>query len=537
MGYYPQPPKQFENKYVPEFSSHPQQNTSTLSPVVSTPSRNLIEIDQAILHAISKTKMISLKKVSTDVFSVEFIKNLTREGNSHQFSFGYHHGFIHERNFVNFPEDVNEKLCAKNAEKEIECTFNINEKSYTVKLTQHCDHSYFFPFEESFKIVVLYISINFETDEGRNAASIFYTKEEMKIKEYRVKQLEIITASYVKDIINLRAQIMGDVSISFNENEDQLSKTLMEWLVWSDCMRKFEDSKSYEPKQDEIYLWRKGRDWIESEPVIHDNSNWKIQKVRVENKIFIRKLLNYSSQGQNLLWEPILNHKASLVSEYIIKIEGIHLKKRDGIFDIEIFYAECNKNDSYCTLSQLPIFAKQVLEGIKAMHSIHIVHLDIKLENIVYLPTFGFKIIDFGSAYDLMDPILPNAINTTEENKPPELNNEKPSIGKPIDIYTYGKCLIRFIREILKKKKIKVDNWNDIRNRIKEFNESLVEVIEQCIKINPNNRPTCDELLKMDYFKQQPALVFHKVSSIDAYQAINEEIQDASNLYYTDSDE
>ncbi|XP_043935736.1 death-associated protein kinase 2-like [Protopterus annectens] len=91
-------------------------------------------------------------------------------------------------------------------------------------------------------------------------------------------------------------------------------------------------------------------------------------------------------------------------------------------------------------------FLQQLLEGAAYMHSRHIVHFDLKPENIMLLdkdvPKPQLKVIDFGLAHKIEDGVCFKSLSGTPQYIAPEVINYEP-LGPPADMWSIG--VITFI--------------------------------------------------------------------------------------------
>jgi serine/threonine protein kinase len=82
---------------------------------------------------------------------------------------------------------------------------------------------------------------------------------------------------------------------------------------------------------------------------------------------------------------------------------------------------------------------KQIIEGISYLHSLGIVHRDVKLENVLLDSQGTIKLIDFGVSRKLShsEEILTDRCGTSIYMAP-EIAHKERYLGKPVDIWSAG---------------------------------------------------------------------------------------------------
>ena len=88
--------------------------------------------------------------------------------------------------------------------------------------------------------------------------------------------------------------------------------------------------------------------------------------------------------------------------------------------------------------SEAKFIFRQVLDGIKYLHSKNIYHRDIKLENLIINENNTVKIIDFGFATITQKTKLLNFFCGTPSYMPPEIVQKKDYFGESADIWSSG---------------------------------------------------------------------------------------------------
>ena len=158
--------------------------------------------------------------------------------------------------------------------------------------------------------------------------------------------------------------------------------------------------------------------------------------------------------------------------------------------------------------SQLLQILRDVVLGLKSLHSKHIVHLDIKPENILYSRSNRYKIADLGlsrlairsKGEDLIEGdcryLAPELLNDVTEDYTPDLTKA--------DIFSLG---VTFYEIVCRKKMpSNGDEWHKIRSLQLEgldndifHSEMLKNLIKDMMNPNPELRPSAENLLNSRY--------------------------------------
>ena len=170
---------------------------------------------------------------------------------------------------------------------------------------------------------------------------------------------------------------------------------------------------------------------------------------------------------------------------------------------------------------------RQIILGIRHIHSQNIVHRDIKLENIIIDLNNTVKICDFGIGKVLNSPdeILYDKCGTPMYMAPEIIltSKKKGYKGFPVDIWSSGITLYIMLSGALPfniKNKSTVDDvsLSDMRDKnensdlkyqivnnkpkkIKNISNEAKNLLNRLLDKNPEKRPTCDEILNHPWLK------------------------------------
>ncbi|XP_029987477.1 LOW QUALITY PROTEIN: obscurin [Sphaeramia orbicularis] len=161
-------------------------------------------------------------------------------------------------------------------------------------------------------------------------------------------------------------------------------------------------------------------------------------------------------------------------------------------------------------------YIQQILEGVGHIHSMNILHLDIKPENIlmVYPPRDEIKICDFGFCQEIDTSRHHYSMFGTPEFVAPEIVHQEP-VTVATDIWSVGViaylclvCRCPFVGETDRATLLRVGegtlNWDapDITHRSPEAQDFLRMVLQP----DPEKRPSAFECLSHEWFQDEHAV-------------------------------
>ncbi|XP_053392890.1 cyclin-dependent kinase-like 2 isoform X23 [Mercenaria mercenaria] len=179
----------------------------------------------------------------------------------------------------------------------------------------------------------------------------------------------------------------------------------------------------------------------------------------------------------------------------------------------------------------------QVLKGIEFCHANHIIHRDIKPENILVSKNGVVKLCDFGFARTLAQPgeIYTDYV-ATRWYRAPELLVGDTKYGKAVDIWAVGCLLVEMLtgeplfpgdsdidqlyhivkvfgnltarhKEVFMRNPLfvgmrlpEVREVTPIEKKFTRMSNFSLALIKDCLKLDPDDRPTCSQLLKHEFF-------------------------------------
>ncbi|KAK7506538.1 hypothetical protein BaRGS_00002013 [Batillaria attramentaria] len=181
----------------------------------------------------------------------------------------------------------------------------------------------------------------------------------------------------------------------------------------------------------------------------------------------------------------------------------------------------------------------QVLKGTEFCHLHHIIHRDIKPENILVSKSGIVKICDFGFARTLAQPgETYTDYVATRWYRAPELLVGDTKYGKAVDIWAVGCLLSEMLtgeplfpgdsdidqlyhivkcfgnltprhREVFLRNPLfvgmripEVREVQPLERKFTKVSTEALDFMKQCLRLDPDNRPTCSDLLKHNLFQR-----------------------------------
>jgi NIMA (never in mitosis gene a)-related kinase len=254
-------------------------------------------------------------------------------------------------------------------------------------------------------------------------------------------------------------------------------------------------------------------------------------KILLKDGIKEVSLLENKENKQKIIMKEIdiskLNEKEKEMSEQegkillklkhpnIVKCYGFYYEKDKIIILIEYIEGgdlfnkienQKNKN-KYFKEEEIIDWFIEICEGIKYIHSNNIIHRDLKPQNIFFNKDNHIKIGDFGISKQLINTNKANTRLGSENYVSPEIISNQ-SYDYRIDIWNLGIILY----ELTQLKHPFEDNKISIEKKInnilkgeffnfsnKNYSPKLLNLIENLLKVNPNERKNIDEILLICY--------------------------------------
>ena len=262
-------------------------------------------------------------------------------------------------------------------------------------------------------------------------------------------------------------------------------------------------------------------------------------------------------------------------SEYLIQLQDIKLWQKDGKTEIEYYYKDEDNIDLYTLIKSSSFDYRnqynlikwilfQVLKGIETLHSLNIIHRDVNSKNILISSKGEITLTGFSNS---INDIEAKFINDKVRGELCYLSPENLAlynINNKIDIWDVGILMLelyykrtnilyfqetdniqnytkKFFVQLkllsnyfkipfdlnysennynqneelfswLKNAKIGEEKFSEILKEIPEIGDEGIKLLKRLLELNPKQRITAKEALKMEYFK-----VFQKFN-VDQYK-------------------
>ncbi|XP_019460307.1 PREDICTED: mitogen-activated protein kinase kinase kinase 1 isoform X1 [Lupinus angustifolius] len=226
-------------------------------------------------------------------------------------------------------------------------------------------------------------------------------------------------------------------------------------------------------------------------------------------------LLDQGSQGKQSVCQ--LEQEIALLSQFehenIVQYYGTEMDESNLYIFIELvtkgslasLYRRYNLGDS-----QVSYYTRQILHGLKYLHDRNVVHRDIKCANILVDANGSVKLADFGLAkatVKLND--IKSCKGTSFWMAPEVVKRKNQGYGLPADIWSLGCTVLEMLTGKIPYSHFE---WMQALFRIGKgelppvpdsLSRDARDFILQCLKVNPDDRPTAAQLLNHS-FVQRP---------------------------------
>ena len=243
------------------------------------------------------------------------------------------------------------------------------------------------------------------------------------------------------------------------------------------------------------------------------NDDKTINKLEDCQKCYIKKIdpnpykeeLNINCSLKNILKDR---------NRHIVEFKGYYIKRGYTYLVFEKLLFEL-RNDQFVkhyinkNQENTRNIAYQVLKGLEVLHSLNIIHADLKPENIGISKKGVFKLIDFGASFIKGSPNSDHTRGTLNYISPEVLlrkgsdcSTDIWSLGVTIYELYFGFSLYRLYDENLEAfKDIKNSLFNFMNEKVSSEETDLKNFLLSCLVLNPCERKTVSQLLNHSWFQ------------------------------------
>ncbi len=274
------------------------------------------------------------------------------------------------------------------------------------------------------------------------------------------------------------------------------------------------------------YLTNKNspKEYYELIDLIGIGSTCKVYKgiSKKTNKIYAIKVCNelekyYDSIINELNILRLVKNK----SNNIEKFYGVYYSKEENTIWIILEYFEYGNIMSYLTKINYPIneelistIIQNVLFGLLYLHSINIIHRDIKCQNLLLSKEGRVKISDFGISINKNVLNCNNRVGTPYWMSPEVINRQR--YNEKTDIWSLGIICYELVegeppycefKPNIVMKKIIENPIKGLKNPEKYSNE-FNDFVSLCLNVDYNKRPNIPQLLEHKFIKKSGSVKF-----------------------------
>ena len=250
-----------------------------------------------------------------------------------------------------------------------------------------------------------------------------------------------------------------------------------------------------------------------------DNQIYALKKVKLSN-------LNDKEKTNSLTEVRIL---ASVKSKYVISYKEAFFDEKDSTLGIVMEFAdngdlyqkivEHKKQKTYFEETEVWNIFIQLVKGLKSLHDLRILHRDLKSANVFLFRNGVAKLGDLN-----VSKVAKRGLGYTQTGTPyyasPEVWKDLPYDNKS-DIWSLGCVLYEMITlhppfraknmEELYKRVLS----GDISQLPSQYSTDLYEIVSLLIKVNPDKRPNCNDILNNSIVKKRIEFFKNKENDVE----------------------
>ncbi|KAM5574577.1 hypothetical protein ABKV19_013828 [Rosa sericea] len=152
--------------------------------------------------------------------------------------------------------------------------------------------------------------------------------------------------------------------------------------------------------------------------------------------------------------------------------------------------------------SQVSVFTRQILSGLKYLHDRNVLHRDIKCANILVDASGSVKLADFGLAKATKMNDVKSCKGTAYWMAPEVVNRKNRGYGLAADIWSLGCAVLEMLTRQPPYSHLEGIGSGEPPAIPDSLSRDARDFILECLQVNPNNRPTAAQLLEHSFMKR-----------------------------------
>ena len=247
-----------------------------------------------------------------------------------------------------------------------------------------------------------------------------------------------------------------------------------------------------------------------------DNKIYAIKRVQISNLNQKEKqnALNEVRILASISHQNIIGYKESFYDDNTQTLNLVLEFADDG--DLATKIQNYKKSNQIFKENEIWSLFIQMIKGLKVLHEHQIMHRDLKSANIFLTKSGTCKLGDLN-----VSKVVKKGLLYTQTGTPyfasPEVWMDKPYDYKS-DIWSVGCILYEMCSLSLP---FKGKNFNEVYKNVinghyepipQFYSDELSKVVSGLLQVNPNNRPTCEQILQHGVIKKKIELIFGKVT-------------------------
>ncbi|KAL5554639.1 hypothetical protein UlMin_042040 [Ulmus minor] len=221
-------------------------------------------------------------------------------------------------------------------------------------------------------------------------------------------------------------------------------------------------------------------------------------------------LLDEGSQGKQSIHQ--LEQEIALLSQFKHENIGQYYNARKDESKLYIFLELVNEGSLQSLYqkfilgdTQVSVYTRQILQGLKYLHDQNVIHRDIKCAYILVDANGSVKLADFGFAKVIKLKDVQSCKGTAFWMAPEVVNKKKQGYGLPADIWSLGCTVLEMLTQ-----KIPYSGLECVQALFKigrgeppsvpdSLSNDARDFIQKCLQVSPDARATAAELLNHSF--------------------------------------